>query len=204
MFQYFVPGLGGLLPGGFAPGQLLPPAVSVASSPLLLPPPPLMAPPPTLPVSAAAADPVSQMSDELQNTISSLMSKAQGLNQLLALMNGQKAAAAAAAAAAVGSAPSLALPPTPPAEDSSQYVGSLLQALQAKAAVSAAAGPPSSPVFSMSGTLGGSPVTPQGQKRKYHHLLPSPEPSPETDFIGQHSQGLGGHYAETYLKRKRY
>ena len=47
-------------------------------------------------------------------------------------------------------------------------------------------------------------MTPQGQKRKYHHLLPSPEPSPETDFIGQHSQGLGGHYAETYLKRKRY
>ncbi|XP_043240769.1 ribonucleoprotein PTB-binding 1-like [Amphibalanus amphitrite] len=193
--QYYVPGLAGLLPGGFAPGQLLPPPVSVASSPLLLPPPPqLMAPPPPLPVSAA--DPVSQMSDELQNTISSLMSKAQGLNQLLALMNGQKAAAAAA-----GSVPSLALPPTPPAEDSTQYVGSLLQALQnaqAKAAVSAA--PPSSPVFS----IGGSPVTPQGQKRKYHHLLPSPEPSPETDFIGQHSQGLGGHYAETYLKRKRY
>uniref|UniRef100_A0A8C3T8P1 Ribonucleoprotein PTB-binding 1 n=1 Tax=Chelydra serpentina TaxID=8475 RepID=A0A8C3T8P1_CHESE len=42
-----------------------------------------------------------------------------------------------------------------------------------------------------------------GQKRAFSHLLPSPEPSPEGGYIGQHSQGLGGHYADSYLKRKR-
>ena len=42
-----------------------------------------------------------------------------------------------------------------------------------------------------------------GQKRSFSHLLPSPEPSPEGSYVGQHSQGLGGHYADSYLKRKR-
>ncbi|KAF6096595.1 ribonucleoprotein, PTB binding 1 [Phyllostomus discolor] len=42
-----------------------------------------------------------------------------------------------------------------------------------------------------------------GQKRSFAHLLPSPEPSPEGSYVGQHSQGLGGHYADSYLKRKR-
>ncbi|NWI41024.1 RAVR1 protein, partial [Picathartes gymnocephalus] len=42
-----------------------------------------------------------------------------------------------------------------------------------------------------------------GQKRGFSHLLPSPEPSPEGCYVGQHSQGLGGHYADSYLKRKR-
>uniref|UniRef100_A0A452HKX2 Ribonucleoprotein PTB-binding 1 n=1 Tax=Gopherus agassizii TaxID=38772 RepID=A0A452HKX2_9SAUR len=42
-----------------------------------------------------------------------------------------------------------------------------------------------------------------GQKRAFSHLLPSPEPSPEGGYVGQHSQGLGGHYADSYLKRKR-
>ncbi|KAK7495017.1 hypothetical protein BaRGS_00013657 [Batillaria attramentaria] len=37
-------------------------------------------------------------------------------------------------------------------------------------------------------------MTPVGTKRSYSHLLPKPEPSPEGDYIGQHSQGLGGHY----------
>ncbi|XP_078575867.1 ribonucleoprotein PTB-binding 2-like isoform X2 [Branchiostoma floridae x Branchiostoma japonicum] len=41
------------------------------------------------------------------------------------------------------------------------------------------------------------------QKRKAPHLLPSPEPSPESGYIGQHSQGLGGHYADTYSKKRR-
>ncbi|KAG8441322.1 hypothetical protein GDO86_006887 [Hymenochirus boettgeri] len=46
--------------------------------------------------------------------------------------------------------------------------------------------------------------TPIGaQKRGFSHLIPSPEPSPEGGYIGQHSQGLGGHYADSYLKRKR-
>ncbi|XP_072104612.1 ribonucleoprotein PTB-binding 1 isoform X1 [Mobula birostris] len=42
-----------------------------------------------------------------------------------------------------------------------------------------------------------------GHKRGASHLIPSPEPSPEGGYIGQHSQGLGGHYADSYLKRKR-
>ncbi|XP_078545313.1 ribonucleoprotein PTB-binding 1 isoform X2 [Lissotriton helveticus] len=42
-----------------------------------------------------------------------------------------------------------------------------------------------------------------GQKRGFSHLIPSPEPSPEGGYVGQHSQGLGGHYADSYLKRKR-
>ncbi|XP_034045558.1 ribonucleoprotein PTB-binding 1 isoform X2 [Thalassophryne amazonica] len=41
------------------------------------------------------------------------------------------------------------------------------------------------------------------QKRMFSHLIPSPEPSPEGGYVGQHSQGLGGHYADSYLKRKR-
>lgn len=39
-----------------------------------------------------------------------------------------------------------------------------------------------------------------GQKRK---LLPSPEKSPEGNYIGQHSQGIGGHYADSYFKKKK-
>lgn len=46
--------------------------------------------------------------------------------------------------------------------------------------------------------------TPIGShKRVFSHLIPSPEPSPEGGYVGQHSQGLGGHYADSYLKRKR-
>lgn len=42
-----------------------------------------------------------------------------------------------------------------------------------------------------------------GQKRKYSNFLPSPEPSPEGNYIGQHAQGLGGHYADSFFKRKK-
>ena len=49
--------------------------------------------------------------------------------------------------------------------------------------------------------------TPTGQKRSYSHLLPAPEPSPEGGYVGQHSQGIGGHYADSYrasgVKRQR-
>uniref|UniRef100_A0ABM5FQG7 Ribonucleoprotein PTB-binding 1 isoform X2 n=1 Tax=Pogona vitticeps TaxID=103695 RepID=A0ABM5FQG7_9SAUR len=58
-------------------------------------------------------------------------------------------------------------------------------------------GPTSHSQGSYSKTPGG------GQKRAFSHLLPSPEPSPEGSYVGQHSQGLGGHYADSYLKRKR-
>lgn len=46
-------------------------------------------------------------------------------------------------------------------------------------------------------------VTPVGQKRKYTRFLPSPEPSPEGNYIGQHSQGIGGHYLDSWPKRKK-
>ena len=45
-------------------------------------------------------------------------------------------------------------------------------------------------------------MTPIGQKRK-PHLLPSPEPSPDGVYVGQHSQGIGGHYAESYIKKRK-
>jgi len=45
--------------------------------------------------------------------------------------------------------------------------------------------------------------TPQGVKRKAS-IPPSPEDSPGgRPYIGQHSQGLGGHYADSYWNRKR-
>lgn len=45
--------------------------------------------------------------------------------------------------------------------------------------------------------------TPQAVKRKAS-IPPSPEESPEgRRYIGQHSQGLGGHYAESYWSNKR-
>uniref|UniRef100_A0A4W3K5S4 Ribonucleoprotein, PTB binding 1 n=2 Tax=Callorhinchus milii TaxID=7868 RepID=A0A4W3K5S4_CALMI len=67
----------------------------------------------------------------------------------------------------------------------------------------------SSKANSGAGLLGAAPAgcmlkTPLiGHKRGASHLIPSPEPSPEEGYIGQHSQGLGGHYADSYLKRKR-
>uniref|UniRef100_A0A3P9I8M3 Ribonucleoprotein PTB-binding 1 n=1 Tax=Oryzias latipes TaxID=8090 RepID=A0A3P9I8M3_ORYLA len=52
--------------------------------------------------------------------------------------------------------------------------------------------------------LGNPAKTPIGShKRVFSRLIPSPEPSPEGGYVGQHSQGLGGHYADSYLKRKR-
>ncbi|XP_062827545.1 ribonucleoprotein PTB-binding 1 isoform X1 [Anolis carolinensis] len=57
------------------------------------------------------------------------------------------------------------------------------------------------PASHSQGTFSKTPVG--GQKRAFSHLLPSPEPSPEGSYVGQHSQGLGGHYADSYLKRKR-
>ena len=45
--------------------------------------------------------------------------------------------------------------------------------------------------------------TPLGQKRSFSQLLPAPEPSPEGDYVGQHSQGIGGHYAETYANKRQ-
>ncbi|XP_048198188.1 ribonucleoprotein PTB-binding 1 isoform X1 [Perognathus longimembris pacificus] len=91
------------------------------------------------------------------------------------------------------------------------YFTSGLQAGLKQSHLSKAVG--SSPLGSSEGLLGLGPgpnghspllKTPLGgQKRSFAHLLPSPEPSPEGSYVGQHSQGLGGHYADSYLKRKR-
>ncbi|XP_048763159.2 ribonucleoprotein PTB-binding 1-like [Ostrea edulis] len=45
--------------------------------------------------------------------------------------------------------------------------------------------------------------TPQGQKRSLSQLLPPPEPSPDGDYVGQHSQGIGGHYATSYANKRQ-
>ena len=41
----------------------------------------------------------------------------------------------------------------------------------------------------------------QGLKRRLT-IPPSPEQSPDGPYIGQHSQGLGGHYASSYVNKK--
>ena len=45
------------------------------------------------------------------------------------------------------------------------------------------------------------PNTGYGLKRKLP-MLPSPENSPDGPFIGQHSQGIGGHYADSYWRNR--
>jgi len=74
--------------------------------------------------------------------------------------------------------------------------------------------PPTSPISTISrpSTPGGSTSflsptsslssTPSGLKRKAS-IPPSPEQSPQGAYIGQHSQGLGGHYADSYWQKKR-
>ena len=56
----------------------------------------------------------------------------------------------------------------------------------------------SSPVTSISST-----PSPVSLKRKAS-IPVSPEASPKGPYIGQHSQGLGGHYADSYWERKRF
>ncbi|KAF7225613.1 ribonucleoprotein PTB-binding 1 isoform X1 [Nothobranchius furzeri] len=64
--------------------------------------------------------------------------------------------------------------------------------------------PPGSHSVNCPPGLGNTMKTPIGShKRVFSRLIPSPEPSPEGGYVGQHSQGLGGHYADSYLKRKR-
>ncbi|XP_077549167.1 ribonucleoprotein PTB-binding 1-like isoform X2 [Haemaphysalis longicornis] len=48
-----------------------------------------------------------------------------------------------------------------------------------------------------------SEMSPSDRKRKVHQLMPSPEPSPEHGYIGQHAQALGGHYADSYFRYKK-
>ena len=61
---------------------------------------------------------------------------------------------------------------------------------------------PSSPV--PSNISSGFPHTPSPNSLKRKASIPpSPEESPEGRYIGQHSQGLGGHYADSYWAKKR-
>lgn len=53
---------------------------------------------------------------------------------------------------------------------------------------------------SSASSLSSQQETSRGQKRG---IPPSPELSPEGMYIGQHSQGIGGHYADSYLKRNK-
>jgi hypothetical protein len=57
---------------------------------------------------------------------------------------------------------------------------------------------PASPVSSLAST----PPSSASLKRKAS-IPPSPEQSPQGPYIGQHSQGLGGHYADSYWYSKR-
>ena len=66
--------------------------------------------------------------------------------------------------------------------------------------------PPSiSPVSRLTTSSSVTPSTPSpvSLKRKAS-IPPSPEDSPKGPYIGQHSQGLGGHYADSYWERKRF
>lgn len=98
-------------------------------------------------------------------------------------------------------------PPGPPfcSGSPSSYFSSGLQAgLKQSHLSKAVAVPPSSDSLLALAAPSSHPKTPLGgHKRGFSQLLPSPEPSPEGSYVGQHSQGLGGHYADSYLKRKR-
>ncbi|XP_074643205.1 uncharacterized protein LOC141900290 isoform X2 [Tubulanus polymorphus] len=89
-----------------------------------------------------------------------------------------------------GPAGNLNGPCSPPQMDTASIQNLLAQAFNAGAQQQAAL------------SLPHLPGTPQGLKRDSSHFLPNPEPSPDGDYIGQHSQGIGGHYADSY-KRKR-
>ncbi|XP_068034985.1 ribonucleoprotein PTB-binding 1 isoform X2 [Anomalospiza imberbis] len=98
-------------------------------------------------------------------------------------------------------------PPVPPffsGSPSSYFTSGLQAGLKQSHLSKAAAIPPSSDSILTLAPPASRPKTPLGgHKRGFSHLLPSPEPSPEGSYVGQHSQGLGGHYADSYLKRKR-
>merc|ERR1740128_98874 len=80
--------------------------------------------------------------------------------------------------------PNMSLPPPPPA---SKFPGSETSV-------------PYSPISSP--TPAHTFQTPKSLKRKAS-IPVSPEESPEGRYIGQHSQGLGGHYADSYWAKKR-
>ncbi|KAF4525137.1 hypothetical protein B566_EDAN005079 [Ephemera danica] len=151
--------------------------------------------------------PLPQGPTDLQQHLGMLLSNPHNLNALLGtlvppafLAPQQQRQAPPTAEAAWGLPPS---PPPPPAA----WVPPMGSPLRPWAPGSFPT-PSTSPIVfagcpGLWATTSHAPVTPVGQKRKYNHILPSPEPSPEGNYIGQHSQGLGGHYADSYFKRKK-
>ncbi|KAE8283344.1 Ribonucleoprotein PTB-binding 1 Protein raver-1 [Larimichthys crocea] len=96
-------------------------------------------------------------------------------------------------------------PPSPPlsyfSSGTEASCNSSLPATQLNRAVGM---PPMSRTANYPPGLGNVVKTPIGShKRAFSRLIPSPEPSPEGSYVGQHSQGLGGHYADSYLKQRR-
>lgn len=65
--------------------------------------------------------------------------------------------------------------------------------------------PPTSPTSSAAtfSSLPGTPSSSSGGTKRKASIPPSPEQSPQGPYIGQHSQGLGGHYADSYWNAKR-
>lgn len=59
----------------------------------------------------------------------------------------------------------------------------------------------SSPTSSSTSSTSSTPPSNRIGKRKLT-IPPSPEQSPEGPYIGQHSQGIGGHYADSYWKKR--
>uniref|UniRef100_A0A674HTA3 Ribonucleoprotein, PTB binding 1 n=1 Tax=Taeniopygia guttata TaxID=59729 RepID=A0A674HTA3_TAEGU len=97
-------------------------------------------------------------------------------------------------------------PPIPPffsGSPNSCFTSGLQAGLRQSHLSKAVAVPPSSDSILTLAPPNSHPKTPLGHKRGFSQLLPEPEPSPEGSYVGQHSQGLGGHYADSYLKRKR-
>lgn len=65
---------------------------------------------------------------------------------------------------------------------------------------------PPSPVTSSSSSfssVAGTPPSAATSLKRKASIPPSPEQSPQGPYIGQHSQGLGGHYADSYWHTKR-
>lgn len=61
---------------------------------------------------------------------------------------------------------------------------------------------PSAAVLAATGQGGSTPSPLQAGMKRRLNIPPSPEQSPEGSYVGQHSQGLGGHYASSYLTKK--
>ena len=116
------------------------------------------------------------------------------------LMNPPPMAAAAAQMAALGYAQAQAAQAVAASTSAQPYATSMANSYTISSPAMVVSPPSQNQIYS----------TPPGQgvKRKVS-IPPSPEASPEGAYIGQHSQGIGGHYASSYghynmSKRAKY